>query len=123
MLFIIDEILEEMALENKSHFSPRYICNRSGIHDLKAVTEYLIQLVGQKLRVTFEVECPEGDSDFAVESPHELSNEKRICHICGVEYIPNPERIWVAFDFLPEYKQYVKKKRNLNPLARNLALV
>jgi hypothetical protein len=111
VIYIIDDILEEMALENKSHFSPHYVCNRSKINDLKAVTEYLLQLVGNKLNVYFEVECPEGDSDFAVESPLDLSKEVRKCHICGNEYTPDLEKIWISFDFKPQYKEYVKKKR------------
>jgi hypothetical protein len=118
VLYIIDDILEEMAYENKTHFSPHYVCNRTGINDLKAVTEYLFQLVGNKLTVYFEVECPEGDSDFSVKSPQEIVNEFRECHICGIDYMPNSERIWVAFDFLPAYKEFVKKKRNSNQKKR-----
>ena len=111
MLFIIDEILEEMAFERKRHFSPHYVSNRAGINDLKAVTEYLLKEVGTKLNVYFEVECPEGDSDFAVKSPLDLPNEIRSCHICQTEYTPDPSRVWIAFDFTPQYDEYVKKKK------------
>lgn len=119
VIYIIDDILEEMAIEERVHFSPHYVCTRAGIDDLKSVTEYLLKLVGQKLIVNFEVECPEGDSDFAVKTPQELRNEERACHICGKEYVPNPDRVWIIFDFIPEYKEYVKKKN----IKRQLILV
>ncbi|SMQ60990.1 hypothetical protein SAMN05444673_0450 [Bacillus sp. OV166] len=123
MLFILDDILEEMAYENKSHFSPHYICNRACINDLKSVSEYLLKLVGAKLNVYYEVECPEGDSDFSVESPLVLPTEPRNCHICNTEYTPDIDRVWIAFDFLPEYRDYVKKKRNYKQKNKHLALV
>jgi hypothetical protein len=114
VLYIIDDILEQMVIENKKFFSPNYICNRANISDLKEVTEYLLRQVGNKLNVFYEVECPEGDSDFAVKSPLELPTETKTCHICGTEYVPRPDKIWVVFDFIPEYRDYVKKKRKPN---------
>lgn len=113
MLYTIEDILEEMVIENKRNFSPHYICNRSGIKDIKLVTECLFDLVGKKLSVFYEVECPEGDSDFEIKSLSDLPQEIKICHICGVEYKPNIERIWVGFNFLPEYIFHVKKKKSL----------
>jgi len=110
VLYIIDDILEEMAVENKKHFSPHYVCSRAGTSDLKSVTKYLLDLVGKKLNVYFEVECPEGDSDYAVNSPEEIENDFRFCSICQTEYIPSPDKIWIGFDFIPEYIDYVKKK-------------
>jgi len=108
--FLIDDVLEEMAVEGKKHFSPHYVCTRTGIADLKFVTEHLLTLLGKKLRVYFEVECPDGDSDYAVDSPSDIVKEERKCHICDVTYIPNPEKVWIAFDFLPPYVEHVKKK-------------
>lgn len=110
-MFIIDDILEEMAMDNIKHFSPHYVCNLSNNNNLKEVTDYLLELVGRKLKVYFEVECPEGDSDYAVDSPADIEFKPRTCSICNIEYIPDPERVWVAFDFLPEYLEYVKKKK------------
>jgi hypothetical protein len=123
MLFILDDILEEMAYENKSHFSPHYISNRAGIKDLRSVSEYLLKLVGAKLNVCYEVECPEGDSDFSVESPFHLPEEQKRCHICGTKYVPSIDRVWISFDFLPEYREYVKKKRNYGKKKKYLVLV
>lgn len=108
--FLIDNILDDMAVEERKHFSPHYVCNRAGETNLKEVTEHLLYLVGYKLKVYFEVECPEGDSDFAVSHPSQIEKKVRTCSICGVEYIPDENRIWVAFDFLPEYVDVVKKK-------------
>lgn len=112
MLFVIDDILEEMVLENRSHFSPHFICSRANIDDLKSVTDHLFNQVGSKLKVYFEVECPEGDSDFSVRSPQELNPELEVaCHICGTKYLPDPDRVWISFDFTPNYIEYVKKKK------------
>ncbi|GGF87049.1 hypothetical protein [Paenibacillus aceti] len=109
--FRLDDILEEMAFNDKKHFSPHYICALSGIADLKIVTQYLLSQVNRKLKVYYEVECPEGDSDFLVDSPVEIISELRRCSVCGIEYRPDPDRVWVSFDFLPQYKDYVKKKK------------
>lgn len=125
MLYIIDDVLEEMALENKTHFSPRYICHRSGILDLKIVTEYLERFIGSKLIINFEVECPEGDSDFAVMSPEQVETEPRRCHICNTEYVPDQNKIWVSFDFTPDFIEHVKKKNAKQLIQRKsyLAIV
>lgn len=113
--FLIDDVLEEMALEGKKHFSPHYVCARTGIADLKFVTEHMLSQVGKKLRVYFEIECPEGDSDYAVDSPLDIVEEERQCHVCGIRYIPNTDKVWVAFDFLPPYVEHVKKKLRGQP--------
>jgi hypothetical protein len=113
--FLIDDVLEEMAKEGRKHFSPHYVCARTGIADLKFVTEHMLTQVGKKLRVYFEVECPEGDSDFPVNNPLDIVQEERECHICGIKYTPNPEKVWIAFDFLPPYLEHVKKKLRGQP--------
>ncbi|MCY9027164.1 hypothetical protein MOF32_30295 [Priestia megaterium] len=129
MLFIIDDILEEMAIEGKRYFSPHYIISiakQSGqILTLKETTNHLLSLVGsnKKLQVFYEVECPNGDNDFPISSPLELSNEERTCHLCHVEYIPSPDRVWVYFDFTPAYKNYLKKKSLVPEQPQILALV
>jgi len=120
--YAIDDALEIMAIEGRTHFSPLYVCQRSGVSDIKIATEHLFSLVGYRLKVYFEVECPEGDSDFAVTNPSSITKETRTCSICGTTYIPSADRIWIAFDFLPEYvAASVKKKQeatlrlDLNP--------
>lgn len=109
--YAIDDALEIMAGEGRMHFSPLYVCERSGVSDIKTVTEHMFSLVDYQLKVYFEVECPEGDSDFAVTDPSSLNKELRVCSICGTSYIPSADRIWIAFDFLPEYVANVKKKQ------------
>lgn len=122
MYFAIEDILEEMARENITHFSPHYVCHRANIADLKGVTEYLLDEVRRgKLKVFLEVECPEGDSDFAVSSIDELTTEPRHCHICGTEYIPDKDKIWIAFDFTTEFKEFLKKK-SLNLLSLQVVI-
>jgi len=107
----LEDTLRWMAEQGKRHFSPHYVCAQSGGTDIKVVSEYLLSEVGRKLVVYYEVECPEGDSDFTIKSDLELKQEKRSCQICGIEYIPSLNRIWIAFDFLPQYIDYVKSRR------------
>lgn len=109
--YAIDDALDIMAQEGRTHFSPLYVCQRSGVSDIKTATEYMFSLIGYKLKVYFEVECPEGDSDFAVTDPSLIGKEIRICSICGTSYTPSADRIWIAFDFLPEYVASIKKKQ------------
>ncbi|HHY1425945.1 TPA: hypothetical protein ACV1G0_000792 [Bacillus cereus] len=114
MLFVVDDTLEEMAFEERQHFSPLYVCNRANISDLKMVTEHMAKQIGYKLKMYYEIECPEGDSDFAVDSLSDLDIEERVCEFCGTAYIPDLDRVWVVFDFLPEYIEYIKKKEKTN---------
>jgi hypothetical protein len=109
---IINDALKEMAYEERKYFSPHYVSTRTGIADLKYVTEHLLSLAasGKILFVNYEIECPEGDSDFSVNKLEDLVFEPRICHVCGVEYIPDLDRIWVTFDFYPDYVDFIKKK-------------
>jgi len=115
-LFSIDDILEEMALEGKTHFAPHYINTRGGFNDLEGVTKYLLKEVGTKLEINFEIECPEGDSDFAIDTLDEIPSEERECSICGILYTPSSDNVWVSFDFTSEYRNHIKKKYMFSPL-------
>lgn len=110
--FDIDDLLERMASEGRRHFIPQYICKRLNysVEMIPDVTEYLLSLAEKKLIPLFEVTCPEGDSDFIVENPLYLDDEPHICHYCGEEYIPDPDSIWLCFNFTKEYLEHGKKK-------------
>lgn len=109
--FDIDDLLEQLVLEGRQHFSPHYMCQRLGISDIDGVADYLLSLANVKLIPYYEVECPEGDSDFIIPDPTKLEQEPRICRFCGTEYIPDPNRIWLAFDFTKSFIDHVKKKK------------
>lgn len=111
-LFIIDDLLERMAAEGRNHFAPHYICQRLNMPDTEVsdIADYLLSLSGKKVIPLFQVECPEGDSDFVIENPLLLDESPRICRFCGIEYIPDPGRIWLRFNFTPEFINHVKKK-------------
>lgn len=109
--FEIDDLLEQMVLEGREHFAPHYVCERLGIDNIESVADYLLSLSDKKVIPIFEVECPEGDSDFTVPSPTMIDcNEPRTCRICGIEYTPDPEKIWLAFDFTKPFIDHIKKK-------------
>lgn len=109
--FIIDDLLEIMAIEGRRRFSPNYVCERLNIDDIMAVADYLISLTGQKLVPQFEVECPNGDSDFSVSDPRLITSDNRCCSICGEEYMPDPDRVWLVFDFTDKFVDHIKKKK------------
>lgn len=120
--YTLEKTLQEMAINDKKFFSPHYVCAFSGVADLKEVAEFLLSEAakkkGQKIYVYYEVECPEGDSDFSVTSPDAVPNNERCCHICGTKYIPNPDRIWIGFNFTEKYKEFVKKKETLQLISQ-----
>lgn len=113
--FEIDDLLERMASEGRNHFAPHYVCERLNysLDQINSVADYLLSLSGRKLIPLFEVECPEGDCDFVIDNPLLLDNEYRTCSYCGTEYIPDPDRIWLCFNFTNDYLEHVKKKNAL----------
>lgn len=110
-LYQIVKILETLALENKRYFTPLYIANRFSIDDIEELTKILLSPLCKGIVVpNFEIECPEGDTDFIVHDPLSIPDESRVCHLCGVEYVPNPKRIWISFNFSDEFVNDLKKK-------------
>lgn len=110
----IFDILESMAAEGRRHFSPLYVCKRLGTENVKEVIRFLFSdFCKDILRPNFEVQCPEGDSDFVVHDLNSIpTNTVKICRVCGVEYIPDLKNIWVTFDFTDDYIKNIKKKVN-----------
>lgn len=118
--YYIIKLLEIMAVEGKRNFSPLYICEQLNIKDEKEVAILLFSLT-DIVKPNYEVECPEGDTDFAVDNLDSITSEPRICHLCGAEYVPDPKRIWVSFNFVDSFKDEVKKKKHflqINPHQR-----
>ena len=116
----IDELLRSMAVEEKIHFAPHYICQRIGLDDIKEVTNYLLLKVPKTLLVTWEVECPQGHSHYKVSHPTEIdSMELQECSYCGIPYYPDKSRVWLIFNFNPDYSKSVKKNRIYNTDANN----
>ncbi|KAA8673374.1 hypothetical protein [Clostridium sp. HV4-5-A1G] len=105
-------LLENMAIENRRNFSPLYVCKRLKTRDIKEVTYSLINDFKDILKINYEVECPNGDSDFIVDDISQIKDEMRICHHCGEKYIPDPKNIWLTFNFKDDFKDYVKKKKS-----------
>lgn len=104
-------ILESMAFEGKNHFSPLYISNTYKTADVEKVVSLLLSDLFREIVIPIlEVECPEGDADFTVQGINDLPQELRVCHQCGIEYVPDPKHIWVTFDFSADFKEFVKKK-------------
>lgn len=112
----ITELLEQMAIEGRRYFTPLYLSKRLNKKiSEKDLTKLLLSPFCQDILISnFEVECPEGDTDFIEHDISLIPTEMRVCHLCGIDYIPDPKRIWVSFDFRDDYLQKIKKK-NLQP--------
>lgn len=111
MLKDIYEVLEQMAIEGRKFFTPLYISKKLSFNIAeKDLTEILLKYFHEVLITNFEVECPDGHSDFIVHDLDLVSTELVNCRICGMEYIPDPSRIWISFDFKPDFIELVKKK-------------
>ncbi|WP_152523964.1 hypothetical protein [Sporomusa ovata] len=107
----VDYVLDTMAIQGIKHFHPLYVSRHlSGNINLKKLIEYLLSQVGQKLRVYYELQCPNGHTDYSVSSLDDIELKLRDCSYCGEEYQPDPKEIWISFDFLSDYLDYVKKK-------------
>lgn len=119
--FEVDALLETMVLEGKSHFAPHYICKRLGYEpkEIDEVLRYLISLVPSKLSIIYEVMCPFGHSDYQVKSLEEINFDEQECGYCGVEYVPDLNNIWIAFNFNSEYADFIKKKRQKRHLKNH----
>lgn len=110
-LYQIIKILETLAIEEKRNFTPHYIANRFNIDDVEELTKILLSPLYKGIVIpNFEIECPEGDTDFIVHDPLSIPDEPRVCHLCGVEYVSNPKRIWISFNFTDEFTNNLKKK-------------
>lgn len=116
----IYELLKDMAKDDIKKFSPVYICERLCVDNIKLITCVLINNFKDILKVNYEVECPNGDSDFIVDDISLIKDEMRICHHCGQEYVPNPKNIWITFNFKSDFKNYIKKSSHniYNPVKK-----
>lgn len=118
----IDDLLERWAVEGKRRFSPTSVCRELGTDDFQAVTAHMLGQTNRKLIVRYEVECPYGHSDFSVTDPTKIPMEPRRCRLCEAdyEYTPDPNRIWVVFDFTPEFVEFAKKKSTSHSARRQV---
>jgi len=113
-IFEVDDLLEQMAMQNIQHFSPYYLCHQLNITSVEDITNYLLTLVNKKLIAYYEIQCPEGHSDYAVTDPTQIIIDERECEFCGNQYTPDPNDIWITFDFTEYYLNHVKKNTKLS---------
>lgn len=115
----INDLLLQMALEERRYFTPLYIRQRlNNKASEKEITELLLSPICRDIVVpNFEVQCPNGDTDIIVHDLQSIPSEQRVCLLCDEEYAPDPRRIWISFDFTDEYSRKIKKKSSqLNQL-------
>lgn len=94
----LDVYLEQAARREIWRFSPGFAAKEIGA-DLRIVQELLLRAAQIKaIQVYFEIECPEGDSDFYVAKLGEIDwNTERQCRVCDTIYTPSPDHIWLVF--------------------------
>ncbi len=97
----LDEYLNSIAEEGTKRFSPNHMAERTGLDIQISQTILLRTAQIGTIQTYYEIECPEGDSDFFVTRIEDVDwNTECVCRVCGTEYIPNPSNIWVTFSIL-----------------------
>jgi hypothetical protein len=98
LLVSLDSYLYDAGTRGIRRFSPDLAANDMGL-DLGTIQGLLLKAaqVGA-IEVYYEIECPEGDSDFYVGKLEEVDwGVERQCRACYVFYQPSPSHVWVTF--------------------------
>ncbi|AET59601.1 hypothetical protein HPL003_14250 [Paenibacillus terrae HPL-003] len=108
----VDQVLEQLALENKSRFNAYFVAHLSEQKDVDRVNDYLMMKSDfSDLIVKVETICPESHIDQQFDL-HKLPDFEIECRFCDDEwYIPDPENTNIVYFFSKEYVEEVKKER------------
>jgi hypothetical protein len=95
---LLNNFLTIIIKNNIHRFSPSYFSKEEGITIDNAQNMLMKASQIGAVQIYFEVECPEGDSDFYVTAINEIdwANELQ-CRVCDNAYTPSPDHIWVTF--------------------------
>ena len=94
----LDECLNDLYQRKIYRFSPRIISETTGLKK-EVLQKILLRASQLKVLVTsYEIECPEGDSDFSVSSIHKIPWGVELqCRVCDTIYTPSISNIWLTF--------------------------
>lgn len=111
---IIDQILEQLALNEKSRFNAYFVSSLSNQQNVDEVNDYLLMKAKfGALIVKIETICPENHIDQQFDFNHEFPTYELECRFCESDnsaYIPDPANTNVVFYFTEIFVESVKKK-------------
>jgi hypothetical protein len=94
----LDSYLHGASARGVWRITPGLVADETGL-DL-GTTQGLLLKAAQvgAIDIYYEIECPEGDSDFYVDKLENVDwGEERQCRACYVSYQPSPDNVWVVF--------------------------
>jgi hypothetical protein len=103
----IEEALMVLARHGRSRFNAHQVAYLSDQRDVNAVYDYLLSRQPYVLQQSFEVMCPNFHSTISYASQEEIQEKWIECRICPEEFIPDPERVHIVFDFNPRYLESI----------------
>ncbi|OMF32304.1 hypothetical protein [Paenibacillus peoriae] len=109
----VDQVLEQLALQNKSRFNAYFVAYLSEQVDVDRVNEYLMMKSNfGDLIVKVETICPDNhiDQQFDLDTLPSYGIQCRFCDDDKEWYIPDPENTNIVYYFSDEYIEEVKKK-------------
>lgn len=100
----LDGALHYLSDEGAKRFTPKLVSEKIDISLEETRTLLLRASQLGVLEPFFEIECPEGDSDFFVKSLEEINWGKEVqCRVCDSIYIPSSEHVWLTFSLKGEF--------------------
>ncbi|OWA36787.1 hypothetical protein B9G55_01525 [Saccharibacillus sp. O16] len=118
----VDQVLERLALENKSRFNAYFVAHASGQSDIDLVNDYLLMKAKfGALEMKVESICPNNHIDQTFKN-NILPTHEIQCRFCidgdneGF-YMPDPENTNVVFSFTSDYLEDLKKKHQKRLIA------
>ena len=108
----IDQVLEELAVDEKSRFNAYFISYYSNQSNVDEVNDLLMKARFGALIVKVESICPENhiDQQFDIDKFPEVEIECRFCDEDSASYMPDIENTNIVFYFTHSYIESVKKK-------------
>jgi len=116
---MINKFLEYAQANTLNRFSP-VLFQQQSKKNLAWCLESLLKKVHEGvLKVNYEIECPKcGNSTLVVHKLKDIPSVVIDCRYCDEQYIPNPKRVWITFDF---YKKLGVKKKTSKDTSFKLA--
>ena len=94
----LGKCLKEVGEKGITRFSPRYVADYIGLNQ-EDTNKILLRAVQVGIiHIYYEIECPQGDSDFYVTELKDVDwDVEHNCRVCGTTYTPSPNHVWVTF--------------------------
>lgn len=121
----IDNALEFLAVNGFYRINAHQVAYIAKEPDVNAVYEYLLKREPEVLKRYFEIMCPNYHSTATYKKLEDIPNRWIECRYCpeNAEFIPDPNRVHIVFDFNPDYIAQVKEDYDQKNLERPMIVV